>query len=151
MDYDDIISQIALNCMLCLEKISRQIKDKKRAIIFDIDETIISLDGTLIQPIFAVYKFAKSVDIHPIFITNRHNHPSNIDSTMNQLISHGLPGPLMVIFRDIQEMNYYNAKLEARREVLSMGYDIVMSIGDRLWDIGEHGGIGILLPRKNNK
>ena len=37
-------------------------------------------------------------------------------------------------------------KMNARKNIHYNGYIILMSIGDMIWDIGEYGGKGFILP-----
>jgi len=40
-------------------------------------------------------------------------------------------------------------KKQARKQIIDYGYTPLMSIGDMYWDIGEYGGIGIIVLPEN--
>ena len=117
------------------------------AIVFDIDNTLIHSNGNGIIPIINVFNHVKSIGIIPILITNRIGNQQSIDFTQNQLKQCGIEGYKSLYFRHPEkEDNPYRYKERARRSVYERGMNVIMSIGDQPWDIGNYGGIGVIIP-----
>jgi predicted secreted acid phosphatase len=117
------------------------------AIIFDIDDTLIdSSNGKSIDPIVMIYNYAKMIGIIPIIITSRPGYSRVIEWTKNQLLNNGITGYNSLYLIPVNKIDSWKFKLYARKNVYQRGYNIVMSLGDQDWDIGEYGGIGIKIP-----
>jgi len=116
------------------------------SIIFDIDNTLIDDYQVPIKPIIQIYNYCKSIFIQPIIITNRMGTHENVIYTKKQLTECGITGYNLIYFRHPNENNMWNPKIQSRKDVLLKGYNTIMSIGDKPWDIGIYGGIGVLLP-----
>jgi hypothetical protein len=117
------------------------------SIIFDIDETLIDLNGECIRPVVMLYNFSKMLGITPIIITAR---PDNIRTnifTIDQLSDCGITGYNSLYLRPENQGNVYEYKLTARKNVEDRGMRTVMSVGDMFWDIGMYGGVGIIIPK----
>ena len=118
------------------------------AAVFDIDGTILSTP--FFHPIDYVIDLYKTVTlkkIKPIIITARESFPLNWDITINQLKQVGINDYKMLFLRNKECTNLKQFKLDARKKVHDMGYNVIMSIGDNDFDIGEYGGIGVLLKK----
>ena len=59
--------------------------NEKNAIIYDIDDTLIDIEGVPIIPIINSYKYAIKKGIKPIIITARVGTKENIENTLKEL------------------------------------------------------------------
>jgi predicted secreted acid phosphatase len=115
-------------------------------IIFDIDDTLIdSYTGQILWPVYNFYNYIKHLGIIPILITARSACLESINYTLNQLKYLGINGYQKIYFRPEDKIDLYSFKANSRKSLLDTGFQILMSIGDMPWDIGEYGGYGILL------
>lgn len=121
---------------------------KNPAVIFDIDDTLIDHHGIVIQPIVELYNHVKMLCIPIFIVTNRLNDANSVDYTKYELDMHGITEYTDIYFRKVGEKDLTKAKLDARKNIAEKGFDTIMSIGDQLWDLGEYGGIGILVPTR---
>jgi predicted secreted acid phosphatase len=122
----------------------------KCAVVFDIDGTL--LDETTDQAIpevLALYNLCKDLKIATFIVTAREERPDgeNRHYTHVELQRIGVVGYEDLYMRDAREHDIAKQKQEARESIHQRGYVVVMSVGDMFWDIGEFGGIGVLLPR----
>lgn len=124
--------------------------NKKNAIIFDIDETLISLKGEKILWTIDFFNYIKNNGITPMLITARPSIKSSIKYTKQQLKKLGISGYKYIYFME-QGTNVWKYKKESRKNIEDKGYNIIMSIGDKPWDIGKYGGIGVLINHEQNK
>jgi hypothetical protein len=115
-------------------------------IVYDIDNTLIDDRGHPIIPIIDTYMFALSRGFKPIIMTARPGTPQNIDRTKAQLRSYGISEYTCMYFLPPDRYDPAKYKLLARENIHERGYKVVMSIGDMPWDIGQYGGIGIIVP-----
>jgi predicted secreted acid phosphatase len=117
------------------------------AIVFDIDGTLIDENGKGIIPVIALFKFSKSMGITPFIITSRIDDNKGIveDYTYSQLYSNDITGYASLFMLPKNFSQPWKYKLHARKQIHNWGFQVVMSIGDNHWDIGEYGGIGILV------
>lgn len=116
------------------------------AVIFDIDNTLIDYKGECIQPIVNLYNYVKTKGITPLIITSRAYFIPNLFWTMKQLKDCNISGYNALTLRPESELDQYKYKRNARKKFVEEGYNIIMSVGDNFWDVGEFGGISILLP-----
>ena len=80
-------------------------------------------------------------------ITNRTGDTSTIEYTQKQLTERGIFGYKALYFRPSDKENMpYRYKEKARQNIHERGMIVMMSIGDKPWDIGNYGGIGFILP-----
>jgi len=127
----DILTQIPFN--------------PKQAIIFDIDDTLIdSRTHTIIKPVYQLYKYCQNKGYNIYIITARPRIPYGVQLTLNQLYSLGITGFKNIAFRPPLEIDVPGYKLKARKAI---GDEVIMSVGDKKWDIGEAGGYGILVTK----
>lgn len=127
-----------------LEIVSK--KYKNIAVVFDIDDTLLRpYDGSPIRETLDIFYTVKNLNITPILITARADDPNVVLFTKKQLNNIGI-GDVMTFFRP---MNEYDIKIykERARYTIQTVYKrkIVMSIGDKEWDMGKWGGVGILV------
>lgn len=117
----------------------------KQAIIFDIDDTLIdSRTHTIIKPVYQLYKYCQNKGYNIYIITARPRIPYGVQLTLNQLYSLGITGFKNIAFRPPLEIDVPGYKLKARKAISD---EVIMSIGDKKWDIGEAGGYGILVTK----
>lgn len=116
-------------------------------IIFDIDNTLLHDDLTLIKPVYMIYLYALMLGIKVIVITNRYGSKHVIDQTQKELTNVGIHDITDIYFRRKEINNPWKFKRSARLNVLQRGYNIVMSVGDQDWDIeNSTGGISVKVP-----
>ena len=117
----------------------------RQAIIFDIDDTLIdSRTHTIIKPVYQLYKYCQNKGYNIYIITARPRIPYGVQLTLNQLYSLGITGFKNIAFRPPLEIDVPAYKLKARKAIAD---DVIMSVGDKKWDIGEAGGYGILVTK----
>jgi predicted secreted acid phosphatase len=121
--------------------------NKQQAVIFDIDGTLVH-EHTWSNPIWSVINFCnycKEIGIATIIVTARPAWDKNIELTKNALKKLGLNCDLFFFRKpDYEDLN--NFKLSTRHYISTCeNYNVLMSIGDNVWDIGEYGGTGILM------
>jgi predicted secreted acid phosphatase len=121
--------------------------NKQQAVIFDIDGTLVH-EHTWSNPIWSVINFCnycKEIGIATIIVTARPAWDKNIELTKNALKKLGLNCDLF-FFRKPDYENLNDFKLSTRAYISTYeNYNVLMSIGDNVWDIGEYGGTGILM------
>lgn len=117
----------------------------KQAVIFDIDDTLIdSRTHTIIKPVYQLYKYCQNKGYNIYIITARPRIPYGVQLTLNQLYSLGITGFKNIAFRPPLEIDVPGYKLKARKAIAD---EVIMSVGDKKWDIGEAGGYGILVTK----
>lgn len=119
------------------------------AIVFDIDSTLIDDYGNIIEPIYKIYNLAVDKGVDVVLITNREANPGAIDFTKNQLKKLGMTRHTFLYMRHPFKNDPYSYKKNARKNVWERGLNVVMSIGDMPWDVGEYGGHSVILPTYN--
>lgn len=135
-----------------LEKIKDFLKDhpfeSNDVAVFDIDETLIDKNGNLIEPVFDFYNFLKK-HIQIFIVTARPDYKMTIEYTRIQLHAFGITDYKCIYFRKLTNTNIFKYKLLARKDICDQGNNIILSIGDKEWDIGEYGGFGIIVKKNN--
>ena len=116
--------------------------NEKNTIIYDIDDTLIDIEGVPIIPIINSYKYAIKKGIKPIIITARVGTKENIENTLKELKEYGIDKYILIYFLQVNKFDNWKYKFLARKNVFEKGYNIVGSVGDMPWDIGHYGGIG---------
>lgn len=120
--------------------------NKNNVIIFDIDDTLLfPRTGLPIEPVVNFYNTIKQLGIIPIIITARIATKENIEHTQNELKKINITGYKNIFFRPILKYDIPHYKLVSRKAVVEEGYNVIMSVGDMYWDVGEYGGYSILL------
>lgn len=129
-------------------KIKSEIKNldiKNGLAFFDIDLTLIDEFGKANLPILDFYNFLKKQNIKIVLITARKNDEEIRMFTEIQLHELGITEYYDIIFRDPKEKDLYKFKEQSRKKFYEQGFYILMSVGDKDWDIGSYGGIGVLI------
>ena len=117
------------------------------AIVFDIDDTLISVKDFSITPIINLYKYAKELGYFVVIITARADGPGSRDYTLLQLTQYTIPHPHLLYLRPPHDDPEY-FKTGARSHVQNYHRkQVMLSIGDSKCDVGDYGGIGFLVPR----
>lgn len=117
------------------------------AIVFDIDDTLITSGGRCIQQTIDFYNYVKSRGIKTVIITNRGGTKDVIKYTIKQLDDCGVGRAEYMYFRLPDKDNPYRYKEKSRKNAHEeMGLNIIMSLGDMPWDIGNYGGYGFIVP-----
>lgn len=117
------------------------------AIVFDLDGTIIydhSWDIP-IKPMIDFINYCTQRNIKIIIITARPGFKNNIDNTRNSLEKLSIVCDNFFFKNpDFKDVKIF--KINARDYVTkNLNLNILMSIGDNEWDMGEFGGLGILM------
>jgi len=116
-----------------------------QAVVFDIDDTLIdSTTHQLIPKVFELYQYCRNNGYNIYIITARPKIPYGIQLTLNQLYALNITGFKNIAFRPPLEFNISQYKLNARKSIKD---HIIMSIGDKRWDIGQYGGYGIIVRK----
>ena len=124
--------------------------DKNQAVVFDIDDTLIH-SGTheIITDVFNIYQYCVNKGYHIHIITARAANNKTVQLTLLQLHFLNIKKYETISFRPIFDLNVYKFKLDARKKIKDKyNQNVVMSIGDMWWDIGEYGGYGIIVKKK---
>lgn len=119
-------------------------------VVFDIDGTLLSTKNyTVIPQMRDLYQYIRNKGIDTFIITARPNYPINILSTENTLRTSGITDYIATyyMYDKIPPDRY---KLEARKHIRELGYNVIMSIGDQEHDTGLYGGIPIIVPSEEN-
>jgi HAD superfamily, subfamily IIIB (Acid phosphatase) len=143
---------------------------RKKAIVFDIDETALSnytaIDadnftygdhskaettsevGTAIAPTLALFKLAQKKGIATFFVTGRGESPDNRSHTDHNLQREGYTGYQKLYLKPAgftgTTVDY---KSGARKDIESQGYRIIASVGDQYSDLaGGHEDVAFKLP-----
>lgn len=128
--------------------INRLALPSNTVVVFDIDMTLLNERGERIEPVCWFYEKILGLGYIPILITARPSLDAVVEETEFQLYVNNILNYESIYFKDPDEKNYYLYKLNSRRNIWDRGYHIAMSIGDQPWDIGDYGGIGVLLPKQ---
>lgn len=114
-----------------------------QAVVFDIDDTLISSKTNNIIPnVFNFYNYCINRGYNVYIITARAGTIKNMNATIQQLHDLNITQYKRLYFRKPSDLQIARSKKLARKHI---PHDIILSIGDQPGDIGEYGGIGILL------
>lgn len=127
-------------------------KKNNDIVFFDIDDTLLRPYNNN-QPIVSVvnfYKYLVNNGYNTAIITARPNIEQNLQYTINDLKNIGIDNDYkFLVLKPLNEDNITEYKMNARKQILDMGYTPLMSIGDMYWDVGKYGGIGIIVLPNN--
>jgi predicted secreted acid phosphatase len=128
-------------------------KKKTDIVFFDIDDTLLrpfSQIPTPVKPVLDFYNYLTSNGYNVAIITARANYEENLKYTIQDLKNIGIVDNYKFLILRPKYMNDIKEyKKLARKEILDKGYTPLMSIGDMYWDVGEYGGIGIIVLPEN--
>ncbi len=115
-------------------------------IIFDIDDTLISSTRDVsLQKVRDFYYFVKNLPkITTFIITGRPDYPYNVTMTQNELNRIGV-NDYHTLFMQPRGHDMILYKRSRRKMIHDSGFNIIMSIGDQISDIGDYGGYPVLL------
>jgi predicted secreted acid phosphatase len=121
--------------------------DKQAAIVFDIDGTLV-YDGSWDKPIWSVINFCnycKDIGIATMIVTARGGWETNIEKTKQSLRDLGLSCDSF-FFRKPDDHEIAKFKTNVRRYMnQATNFNVLISIGDNPWDMGQWGGTGVLM------
>jgi len=121
-------------------------KTEKDIVIFDIDDTLFDpYSDREIEPVINFYRYLVENNYNVAIITARENSPLNLNYTLEDLERHIVKNYKFLFLRNPSYTDLYLYKRDARKHIVDLGYVPLISIGDKRWDMGEYGGIGILV------
>ena len=139
------INMIENSIINTLDKSIDTDKMDRSIVIYDIDDTLIDSQGNPIEHIIRTYKYALSKGYKIAIITARPGFIDNIEYTRAQLLKAGIDNYDVIFFRPEHYKDIATYKLKCRKHLHELDYNIVASIGDAYWDIGEYGGVGFIV------
>lgn len=159
-DIDKVASQAQAYLSEAIAKQKKQNSKEKLAIVFDIDETVLSnyaymrevnFGGTLdeftrminqgtdpaIPATLALYQQAQKGGVHVFFITGRLDTPALRKSTAQNLQAAGFGKYDALIMKpvDYKESSVGIYKTAERKKITDQGYRIVFNMGDQMSDL----------------
>lgn len=113
--------------LIALEDLHNRGKPRPRdAVMFDIDDTLIRVNGEIIAPIVALARRSKALGYKVVIITARpHWIPDNVEYTKQNLRD-------LEIQWDRLAFCLPEEKGQVKRDI---GYNFVLSVGDQPWDL----------------
>ena len=146
----DIFNSLIYNLKLQIKKYKKYNVFFKPAIVFDIDGTI------LVEGVYApnnqsdiitdVYNFllkSQEMGITIFIITARPDFLKNRIGTLNMLDDLGINYEYLYMW----DRNIFESatifKTMSREDIFIQGYNVLMSLGDNVWDYGDYGGLGV--------
>jgi predicted secreted acid phosphatase len=121
----------------------------KPAIVFDIDGTLVDEEAGLpILPVIKVYNQSLELGFSNFIVTARTNYDKTNELTKKQLKECGILNYSGLVFRPDAFVDVSTFKKGARKQIHDSGFTILMSVGDNVCDIGDYGGLGVLLKPK---
>jgi predicted secreted acid phosphatase len=114
-----------------------------RAVVYDIDDTMIFSSGYPNKEVIYTYNYAKKLGYTLFIITAREGNYKNMKYTVEQLRKNNISGFKRIYFRPKDKTDIYRYKLLSRKNIYDNNYNTILSVGDMHWDIGKYGGIGI--------
>ena len=158
--YDEDIALITYQASDYLRTVVAQNPTKKLAIVFDIDETVLSNykhmndlnfggtfkeidtlvnqgDDPAIPATLALYQQARQENVHVFFITGRTDTKQNHANTARNLSNVGMGQYDALILKPVSyhEKTVSIYKANERKKIIDQGYDIVFTMGDQISDL----------------
>ena len=137
------------------EILRRDIFVFNKGIAFDIDGTLLmdgvyapSNDYEIFHGVVNFYKYCVSLKLPVFIITARPYFKENVESTHKMLNEMKLP--FTKSFFCNHGDNQIICKENFRKLIKNNDFNIVMSIGDNICDIGKYGGLGVLVKLDKN-
>ena len=122
-----------------LQCVANRVVDENDAVMFDIDDTLLRTDGSIIKEMVYLFQTCKTLGYKMIIITARPPVGDNIEHTQNQLRLNGIISDIL-IFTDPE-------KKTIAKEELKLHF--VLSVGDMYTDLGGSEHI-IKLPNRHD-
>jgi predicted HAD superfamily phosphohydrolase YqeG len=117
---------------------------EKRAVMFDIDDTLIKTDGSLILPMIDLLRYCKVKGHKVIIITARDSRDET--ATRRQLLFCNIKFDAIYFRHDPQD-NHNMFKSDIKKMLFDKGTVITMSVGDQMCDVnGPYSGYRLKLP-----
>jgi hypothetical protein len=113
-------------CEVGKKFLTSRIAGPNEAVMFDIDETLIKVNGTPITPVISLYYTTQALGYKTIIITARPGTKENIKNTREQLAELGIV-PSFLVFTDAIK------KSKAKEK---SGFRYILSVGDQATDLG---------------
>lgn len=139
-----------------LQKIDSFQIDRNCAVVYDIDDTLIDSNRQPKEEIIYTYNYALSKGLVPFLVTARRGTEEIISSTHEELQRNGINNyrgiyflspdlykKTKTLFELEETIKLY--KLFSRKDITENGYKVLLSIGDKPWDIGKYGGEGVII------
>lgn len=128
------------------EKIPKKPTD---IVFFDIDDTLLrpyAHKPTPVKHVLDFYNYLINNNYNVAIITARPYTEENLQYTLKDLENIGIDKSYKyIILRPLDNHDIKSYKRDARKHIVEQGYTPLMSVGDMLWDVGEYGGIGIIV------
>ena len=122
---------------------------KHGIIVFDIDDTLLhpSLNDSIpIKETIQFYHTICRMGFTPYIVTAREDNPVNVKITVMELTHFGVDQYPYIYFRPSHITDLYEFKKRCRANIEEItNQKIIMSVGDKPWDMGEYGGYGVLV------
>lgn len=158
--YAQDVSDVADEVVAWLEaRVARRVEGERLAVVFDIDETVLSNYGQMasldfgytaeswrawvlraeapvIQPMKRVYDMAHRLDVAVVFVTGR-DDPEEREATVRNLACHGMSDHERLVMASPGERHVATAirKAAARAALERDGYTIIANVGDQESDL----------------
>lgn len=137
--------------LILIETLNRMKISDASTVVYDIDDTLLSPDKNqpipeIIHTLIHAVKHGFNVSL----ITARPGTPNNIAWTVGQLREMGIHGYKNLYFIHPRKTSYSGIsryKTLARKHLWNTGHEVLISVGDKEWDMGEFGGIGFKVER----
>lgn len=122
-------------------------------VFFDIDDTLLNTqkEMTPIPPIVDLHHACESMGLKIVIITARPYTEENRIHTENQLLRYGITYELLYMspylsYNGMPQSTIYDYKRQSRKDALERLDGIpLFSVGDKEWDTGQYGGIGLVI------
>lgn len=126
---------------------------KDIVVFFDIDDTLLNTKKgmTPIPPIVDLHHACESMGLKIIIITARPYTEENRIHTENQLLQYGINYELLYMspylsYNGMPQSTVYEYKRQSRKDALERLHGIpLFSVGDKEWDTGQYGGVGLII------
>lgn len=128
----------------------RMRQNHEQIVIFDIDDTLLDARHETgyflrpIAPILQLCKAAESCGMYIVIITARPDSPYNRSYTERELAHHGIRYNMLYMCPPSVRTDFaYFKKLCRLDACRRLAAHPLFSVGDREWDMGEYGGVGL--------
>jgi hypothetical protein len=132
---------------IILNTINKMYRSPNEIVVFDIDYTLINGQGLPINQMIALYKIILQKGINIAIITARTGSPHNVEKTKEELSRYGINNYKYLYFLPEGQNDPWIYKYNARKQLHDHGWNVITSIGDEPWDIGQYGGVGFIVPK----